>query len=392
MITLAQKNHCTGCGACKAVCPNRAISFFPDDEGFPSPIIDTGACISCGFCEKSCPALHQPEQYTIKSSFAVQINDKEALKESTSGGVFTALSREVFKRGGVVYGCVWDNQYNAIIHKAENEEEIIPMRGSKYVWSWAGDTFSEIKDYLNEGRTVLFTGLPCQVAGLKNYLCKDYDSLFLVDFFCGGTPSPYAFHEYLKSISKDVPLDQLHFFFRDKAKHGVGVHISYNTTKGRKTQNYISNPYYYSFYSKLLLRRSCYHCQYRYAQRVADMTIGDYWGVAQFHQEFDIRAGVSALLINTDKGKELLDAVRADLLLADTDVQNIAKGNNLTLEDKVIEFDVPEFRNAFFKTLKTNGWVAAEYKYLYNKTRLKLWLKTKIPSKYVTVLKRLLGR
>ena len=119
------------------------------------------------------------------------------------------------------------------------------MRGSKYVWSWAGDTFPEIEAFLKAGRTVLFTGLPCQVAGLKNYLRKEYDNLFLVDFFCGGSPSPYAFHEYLKTITRDVPMDKLDFKFRDKLKHGVGVHISYEGKNRRIHQSYVRNPYFF---------------------------------------------------------------------------------------------------------------------------------------------------
>lgn len=391
-MKLADSSVCTGCGACAKVCPKHAIDFQDDREGFPTPHIQEDKCIECGICNKVCPALHKPETHPIQAAYAAQILDKNALKDSTSGGVFTALSREIFRRGGVVYGCVWDEEYNAVVRKAENEEEMKPMRGSKYVWSWAGDTFPEIKKYLEEGKTVMFTGLPCQVAGLKNYLGKDYEHLYLVDFFCSGSPSPFAFREYLKTITKDIPLDRLNLKLRDKEKYGVGVDVSYETKRGRVHESYIRNPYYFSFYTKVFDRKSCYRCQYRYGQRVEDITIGDYWGVGKFHSEFDIRGGVSALLINSDKGAELINAVRKDIQLSDTAVADIAEGNNLTLGDKRVEFYAPRFRDVFFQTLKTKGWTAAERKYLYNKSRLKLWLKTKIPTKYVLMLKKLMRR
>ena len=391
-MKLAESSVCTGCGACAKACPQGAIYFENDTEGFPTPQIQPNKCIECGICNKVCPALHMPKTHTIQAAYAAQILDKLALKDSTSGGIFTILSREIFRRGGVVYGCVWDKEYNAIVCKAENVEEIKPMRGSKYVWSWAGDTFPEIRQYLEEGRTVLFTGLPCQVAGLKNYLKKDYAHLYLVDFFCGGAPSPYAFHEYMKTITKDFPIDQLNFKLRDKEKYGVGVHISYETKHGRVHQSYVENPYFFSYHTKVFHRRSCYCCQYRYEQRVEDITIGDYWGVAKFHPEFDVRAGVSALLINSGKGAELLDSVKQEIQLSETAVSQIAAGNNLTLGDVKKEFHAPEFRNAFFCTLKTKGWIAAERKYLYNKTRLKLWLKTKIPARYISIAKKVLQK
>ena len=391
---LVSSEKCTGCGACVKSCPQKAIQYKDDAEGFPTPYIDTKLCVQCGICDKVCPALHI-QMHPIQAAYAAQILDEEALKESTSGGLFTVLSREIFRRNGVVYGCVWDEDYNAVIRKAENEEELKPMRGSKYVWSWAGDSFPEIEKELKEGRIVMFTGLPCQVGGLKNYLKRDYDNLYLVDFFCGGAPSPYAFHEYLKTITDKVSLEKLNFKFRDKEKYGVGVHISYEGPKGRIQQSYVSNPYFFCYHTKVFHRKSCYQCQYRYSERVEDLTIGDYWGVGHFHDEFNIRAGVSALLVNSVKGNDLFDAVRDKLLLSPTRTDDIAKGNNLTLSDELVTFDVPFFRDDFFALMRAKGWKAAEHRYLYNKTRLKLWLKLKMSPNMVRKIKRLkhiLGR
>ncbi len=390
-MTLADREHCTGCGACKEICPKQAIEFRDDAEGFPAPFVLEDKCVNCGLCSKVCPALHMPERKPIQKAYAAQIKDKEALKESTSGGLFTALAREIFRRGGLVYGCVWDDKYNAVVMKAENEEQMKPMRGSKYVWSWAGDTFPEIKAYLEEGRTVLFSGLPCQVAGLKNYLHKDYDNLYLVDFLCSGAPSPLALHSWLKTIRPSEDFTGLDLKFRDKDPYGIGVHISYAGKKGKPKGEHISNPYYYSFYTRLIDRKACFHCPYGTDQRISDLTVCDYWGIAGYHKEMNISAGVSALMVNSDRGASLLETVKGALELVETRTENIAKANNLSV-GQVRKRVEPPFRDAFFATMKAQGWKAAERKYLYTGHRLMLWFKTMIPAKYVVKLKKILRR
>ena len=391
-MELIDHNSCTGCGACKEACPKQAIRFQDDPEGFPTPYIVQDICVECGLCRKVCPALEKPRMNEITDAYAVQLLDRETLKESTSGGVFTALAKEIFQRKGIVYGCIWDEEYRAVVCKAENLEETAAMRGSKYVWSWSGDTFIEIRRELEEGRTVLFTGLPCQAAGLRKYLSKEYSNLYIAAFFCGGSPSPLAFREYLKTIVSDVnPYEKLHFKFRDKEKHGVGVHISYQHNGKTVDQGYVRNPYYFSFYAKVFNRKCCYRCQYRYGDRVDDLTFGDYWGVGEYHNEFDIKAGVSALLVNSEKGRELFEAVRNQFQISETRAENIAAHNNLTLGDRKVSFSPPPFRDAFFAALKKNGWKTAERRHLYSKTRLKLWLKTKIPSKYQRLIRKMLA-
>ena len=378
-MKLADLNTCTGCGACLNACSKGAIKFKKDKEGFPTPYILPEKCVECGLCGAVCPAMNMPETYDIKDAYAAQLVDKESLQRSTSGGVFSAFSNEIFRRDGIVYGCVWDKNYNAVITKAENEDELEPMHGSKYVWSWAGDTFPEIKRYLENGRTVLFSGLPCQAAGLRNYLGRDYDRLYILTFFCGGVPSPLALHSYLKTIRGNLPLSRLDLKFRDKSKDGAGIRVAYNKKNNKRVyESYVGNSYYYSFSKKICLRLSCYHCQYRYKDRVEDITMGDYWGIEKYHSEFDIRAGVSAVLINTDKGRELFDAVSKDLKVSPTEVHNIAKGNNLTVDDRTVEFRIPGYRDDFFRTIKEKDWSEADKKYLMDKERIRLLMKERM--------------
>lgn len=391
-IKLAASEQCTGCGACKAICSQRAIIFQPDGEGFPTPVIEDQKCIKCGLCEKVCPALHVPKMQPIQDAYASQLLDKDALKQSTSGGLFTALSREVFRQQGVVYGCVWDSDYNAVVQKAENEEEMKPMRGSKYVWSWAGDTFPEIRKYLNEGRLVMFSGLPCQVAGVKNYLRKDYKNLLLVDFFCGGSPSPLVFQEYLKTITGDTPKSSLDLKFRDKEQYGVGINISYNSPKGRVCKRSTNNDYFYVYLTKLAHRKVCYRCPYKYPQRVEDITIGDYWGIRNYHPEFNVRDGVSILMVNSEKGADFFEKIKDQLQTVPTNPQDMAKFNNLKFTGNNLAVHVPQMRDPFIEELKKNGWKSADKKYLHNMRRFKVWVNQKIPGKYKMKIKKLLGR
>lgn len=391
MPTLADRGSCTGCGACKAICPKGAIVMEADAEGFPAPRIAAEKCVSCGLCEKSCPALHAPERQPVRVAYAAQLRDRAALKESTSGGLFTVFAREIFRQGGAVYGCVWDQEYNAVVRKAEREEEIGPMRGSKYVWSWAGDTFPEIKSLLESGRTVLFTGLPCQAAGLKRYLQKDYDQLIVMDFLCSGTPSPMVFHKWLDTLCAPAQRASLDLKFRNKEPYGVGVHITY---RGQKKKNaprgeHITNPYYYSFFSHLIDRRSCYRCPYGTDQRISDLTVCDYWGIENYHRDMDIRAGVSGLLVNSEKGAALLDRVREALELRETGKEDIGRANNLLCSGKQRDRRIPAKREGFFAEVGTKGWASAEKKYLHDLTRFKRYLKLKLPARVTAIINKM---
>ena len=195
--------------------------------------------------------------------------------------------------------------------------------------------------------------------------------------------------KYLQTITGKTPLAQLQLKFRDKETNGVGVNVSYQQGHKRIHQSYVSNAYYYAFYKKIINRRSCYHCQYRYEDRIDDITMGDYWGVGRYHQEFDIKAGVSAVLVNSVRGEELFDSVRDQLKISVTRVGSIASYNNLTLGTEKKTFLIPSFRDDFFLLLEKKGWKAAEWKYMNNKERIRLWIGSIVPIGIKRVLKRL---
>ena len=383
-VNCVTPDQCTGCGACKDICPRQAIVFRDDAEGFPSPWIEVDRCVHCGLCEKACPALHPPQKHTILEAYAAQIKDREALKASTSGGVFTELSREILKNHGVVFGCIWDEAYNAVIVKAESEAEIIPMRGSKYVWSNASDAYPQVREALETGNPVLFTGTPCQVSGLRNYLQRDWPNLYTLDFLCGGAPSPMAFQAYLKTITHSIPLNRLDLKFRDKEKYGVGIHITYQGPKKRVYQTYDENPYFFSYVIKAVHRLPCYHCQYGYNERVSDFTMGDYWGVEDYHTEFDIKAGVSILLVNTEKGKKMVDAVKERMQLVPTKIEDIAVQNHLNINGKKHNRHTKPYRKEFLDLCAKGEWEKAERKYLDKDVgRIRVLIKKKIKSPFL---------
>ena len=389
-MRLAEKTACTGCGACKEICPKQAIAYRDDEAGFPAPFIREELCVECGACEQVCPALHPPKTEPIRASYAAQIReDPDILKESTSGALFTVFAREIFRRGGVVYGCVWTDDCQAEIVRAGSEEEIAPMRGSKYVWSRAYDAFPQVKADLASGIPVLFVGLPCQAAGLKNYLRKEDKNLILLDFLCSGAPSPMALDKYLETICSREERAALNLKFRDKEPYGVGVHITWNGQKKRppRKAQHLRNPYYFSFYSRLIDRESCYTCPYGGEDRVADLTMGDYWGVAKYHPEMKTTDGVSSLLVSSEKGAALLEAVRGQLELAETKPEEIAERNNLYVGEKKRKRRRPANRDAFFAALRESGWRAAEKKYLRTKGRRRQILCVLLPPKAAALLR-----
>lgn len=198
MISIKDKKACCGCGACVQRCPKQCITLHEDSEGFLYPVADASVCINCGLCEKVCPVINQHTAHEPLQTFAAK-NPNEAVRAaSSSGGVFTMLAESVIKSGGVVFGAAFDQQWKVVHTCATTIEGLQKFRGSKYLQSQTNNTFREAETYLRQGRQVLYSGTPCQVAGLKKYLRKDYDNLLTLDFICHGVPSPGVFRTYLR--------------------------------------------------------------------------------------------------------------------------------------------------------------------------------------------------
>lgn len=314
MIKVTDKSMCSGCTACHAVCPHKAVSMVPDALGFMYPSVDIDRCTGCGLCEKVCDFVRtsaepssRPESIPVK---AARNRDSVVLGESQSGGVFTALAKVVLSSGGVVYGAALNPDFSVSHKRTETLEECAALRGSKYVQSDLGDTFVHVRKDLEDGREVLFTGTPCQVAGLVAYLPKRLtDKLLTVDIICHGVPSPKVWADYVAFMGRKDELKSA--IFRDKTAEGWKVHKESFTYKdGRKV---FRETFRVLFYKNIMLRRSCTSCPYDYSRRKSDITIADFWGVGEVLPHFDGNQGTSMVIPMSAKGHAALEAASADL-------------------------------------------------------------------------------
>lgn len=311
MIKLENSVDCSGCTACVHICPQQCISFNPDSEGFYYPLVDTDKCTDCGLCDRVCPVLHwrkQPKEAT-PAVYAATIGDKEILLNSASGGAFSVFANWVITEGGVVFGAIYDQQFKVVHGKAETTAELSKLRGSKYVQSDLGTIYLEIKKLLKEGRNVLFTGVPCQVAGLKLYLRKDYQHLYCADLICHGVPSPKVFADYINFVQRKKKLSGINMRWKGLWKNS-SCKLFY------KDGTSVVDMTWRNLYAKGVMDRpSCHQCEFTHFNRVGDITIADYWGIEKVHPEFFNEKGVSLMLINTLKGKQLFDVVKQHLLI-----------------------------------------------------------------------------
>lgn len=305
MPKLADRLICSGCTACLASCPTGAIVMRPDVEGFLYPHVDGQRCVNCNRCESVCPALGIKEKSLPIECFAATTLDQSLLMASSSGGIFTELAKPFLEVGGCVFGCVFERGSWDVVHaKAEILSELSAMRGSKYVQSDMRDTLKEVKRECLSGREVLFSGTPCEIAGLKAYLGRDYPNLLTVGLICHGTPSGYFFKRRLASLRCGEG-DVTGVTFRSKRLGWERFCFEVSYQSGRdfyETQQ--KGVYMRLFNGDVAHRLSCYDCKARGGRSGADILIGDFWGVEKFHQDMYDARGVSAVLVYTQRGLE----------------------------------------------------------------------------------------
>lgn len=320
MISIKDNAKCCGCSACVQRCPKQCISLKEDKEGFLYPIVDEENCIDCGLCEKVCPELNlSEERLPLKVCAAKHIDDKIRMK-SSSGGVFSLLAEQVIEEGGVVFGARFDEYWEVIHDYTETKVGLAVFRGSKYVQSRIGSTYQQAEKFLKEGRKVMFTGTPCQIAGLKHYLRKEYSNLLAVDFVCHGVPSPKVWRAYLdETIAREVfekntvslhAKNRLKFIqsieFRSKStgwkKFSFSLTLAKAIAEGEKNSVFLSskfydNPYMQAFLSNFTLRPSCYQCVCKSGRSGADITIGDFWGIEEIRPDLDDDKGIGLIML-----------------------------------------------------------------------------------------------
>lgn len=376
MIEIKSKKDCCGCTACVAVCSHHCISMCEDEEGFLYPKVDVRACVDCGLCERVCPVLNQKTAKYPQSVYAAINPDEDIREKSSSGGIFTMLAERVLQDGGVVFGAKFNDAWNIVHDYCESVDGLADFRGSKYVQSAMGDCYAKAKSFLKQGRKVLFSGTPCQIAGLHNFLRKDYEGLLTIDVVCHGVPSPLVWRSYLEGLKKrpqgvagkNTVLSSLKAIpvvtgisFRDKhdgwKKFGFSVR---GHAASAACQNSVfpsndqilfreffgENLFMRGFLSDIILRPSCYACPAKKGKSDSDITLADYWGIENQHPEIDDNKGTSLVLIHTDKGQKAFEELSCKYVASS---YNQALQGNSSIEQSVKE---PNARRFYLRALQ----------------------------------------
>ena len=372
--------HCTGCGACVQKCPKRCISLGTKELGHVFPIIDKKNCIDCNLCEKVCP-INQPIQKPEKQGFfAIVSRDIDVLMHSTSGGFFTVAAKYVLNKGGLVYGCSFENHFRARHIRIDDENELWKLRGSKYIQSDTNNTFHEAEKDLKSGRYVLFTGTPCQIAGLYAFLGRPYENLLTVDIVCHGVGSQAFFDKYMNDFENHYgSVKELHF--RDKEQAGWSCGGSFSVMKKGKTvrQSYYdyNNYYYYYFLHGDIYRQSCYSCKYANTNRPGDFTMGDFWGVEKYDLPISSSKGCSLVIANTSRAQELLKVLENQIDIAAVTMEQAIKANG-QLSHPTAESPEREALIHQFASL-SGGEIRRLFRKNHKQAIFKLWIKAMIP-------------
>ena len=371
MIKIKDKKMCCGCHACYSICPKKAIQMEEDEFGFLYPNINKDICVDCGLCEKVCPILHKNNIKTFSKAYAC-INKNEKIRlQSSSGGIFSLLADKIINDGGVVFGAAFDKKFYLRHTYVSNKEDIYIFRTSKYIQSDIGDSFCKAKEILNKGKKVLFTGTPCQIEGLLCYLGKEYDNLYTQDIICHGVPSPLVWRKYLdyrRKKDKKVPND-VKFRNKDNGWKKYNLKFTYDDKIYKKNQS--EDLYMRSFLNNLSLRDSCYECNFKKYDRLSDITLGDFWGIENIDSNFDDNKGTSLVIIHSNKGEELINSIKENILIKSIDLNEAIKYNASYIKSTKKD----EKRRDFFRELDNVRFDKLIDKYCVKTNLLKKFLR-----------------
>ena len=380
---------CTGCGACVQRCPKRCFSWTEREFGFRYPQIDKDACVNCGQCEKVCPIDKALEVSAEQKAYAAVHKDDEVLAKSTSGGAFTAIADAVFAQGGIVYGAAMLDGMQVKHIRTSGKDDFEGLRSSKYLQSDTGTTYQMVEQDLKQGKTVLYSGTPCQIDGLKNFLGKDYENLYTVDIVCHGVGSQAYFDKYMDYARERYgKIKALRFRSKEYAGWSCGgVVVVVDSSDCLKKIPYrdFDNYYYSYFLSGDIYRKSCYSCKYANTNRVGDFTLGDYWGVEALNLPLQTENGCSLLLVNNRHAMQLLDEIES-LDRVETTVEQAAHCNKqLNAPSKLM--DSRQNRIGEYESM-SGQQIQKEYLKNHRKTVVKGKLKALMPYKLKLLIRR----
>lgn len=348
MPVLATLQNCTGCTACVNICPHDAIRMYPDNDGFIMPVNNHDKCVECKLCEKACPIINGRDLKNPKVKEVYAFWDNKARTESSSGGAFSAIAEWIRQRGGLVFGAVWHNDFLCCHVGCDVDQDISPLRGSKYLQSDIKKTFAEARTKLNEGQYVLFTGTPCQIAGLRSFLIKPFEKLITVDIVCHGVPSNILFSNYIQKLKNEYGKYSSAdgFEFRNLRCWGYAP-TPKNGYSRMKPLTGVANLYMAAFDKGAIFRDSCYDCHFNGLSRVSDITIADFWGIGVSGKPFkhDVSKGVSLVLVNSEVGKNIFKNLKY-CFIEKRELQEALKFNH----NLVVSSNKPSYRKDLIKS------------------------------------------
>lgn len=367
-IEIKDKELCSGCTACKNICPKEAIEMVKDEEGFLYPKVNKEKCIKCGKCKKVCPVLNKKNRDKFKQKgYIFQYKDKEIRKQSTSGGAFTAIADYVIERNGVVFGAAFDENFNVIHQSAKNKKDLEKFRNSKYVQSDLKNTFKEVKELLENNILVCYSGTACQIEGLISYLGKKYDNLVTVDVICRAVPSPMLWKKYLEYRIKNNNPKKI--YFREKF---YGYKYSNLTMRDNSKVFYHNgvdtDPYLRAFFSNIAVRPSCYNCSFKEQLHKADFTIWDCFDVDKYDSTFDDDIGTTRILLNSEKAIKIFDEIKMKHSTKEVEVDFLVSNFHQMFNSAKYNSK----RKEFFDDLKTEDFESIISKYFPNSFKCKI--------------------
>lgn len=377
--------ECCGCSACVNICSKHSLTMQPDHEGFLYPVKDTTSCIDCGLCEKVCPFS---DDYIFETTTNPQVfaaYDKQHRTGSSSGGIFYTLAQyAINEKKGWVFGATFKDNFQLYHEGVNHLENLNKFRGSKYVQSNMGNTYRRIQELLREGTFVLFVGTPCQVAGLKGFLRKDYDNLLLADLVCHGVPSQWLFDEHIKYLEQQHKAKLTSYKFRKEDGWSVSEIMDFeNPKKHINFPSFQLSPYLYSFIKAMTYRESCYKCKFAKIPRQGDITLADYWGVKTFFPDIDTTKGVSLVLTNTKKGETVFHTISKECIVRKSNINDAVtyNGNLITHTNR------PEIRTGLYERIKQDGYAKVARSSFRSKDFFIIYTKTKLIN--IPIIKKL---
>lgn len=372
--TMVMKN-CVGCYACENICSINCIIMISDEEGFWYPKVDEDKCIKCGKCKDVCPIMNKVHFNNKPIAYSCINKDELIRLASSSGGVFTLLAERVISNGGVVFGAEFNSSFGVEHSHVETQEEIDKFRGSKYVQSKIGDSYKQARDMLESGRSVLFTGTPCQIAGLKSFLDYSYEKLLLCcDIICHGVPSPYVWKKYVEYREEKAGSPTHRIIFRSKEKGWKLFTLLFMFKNNKKYRETVDKDLYMqAFLKDICLRPSCYNCEFKTLQRQSDITLADFWGIQNILPSMDDDKGTSLIFVNSKVGLDIFEQIKKYIIWQEVNINEAVKYNSTAIKS----VEPNKKREEFFKELNNLPFNQLVKKYCSDKMFVRLKRKAK---------------